>query len=163
MSLWAEGKLSSDKIDYLLSMDISCEFQAENKYISFCHGSPASYSQAIHPEIKDEEIQLITGNLKPDILVCGHTHLRFNMISEGKTIINFGAVSIPGNDYCQDARYGIIDITEKKVLFIPRQCSYNFDELLQDIKNLNFPGEQLILIFVFLPDYFFRIIKTCYS
>ncbi len=144
MSQWAEQKLSSDKIRDLLSKNISFEFHKDNSSITFCHGSPTSYSQAIYPEIDDKEIQTITSILKSNILVCGHTHLRFNMNVEGKTIINFGAVSIPGNDFSKDARYGIIDINGKKITFTPRQCIYNTDKFLNDIQNLDFPGEQLI-------------------
>jgi putative phosphoesterase len=112
---------------------------------TFCHGSPASFSQGIMPTMPQEELAEITASLNGSILCCGHTHTRFFLASQGAKLVNFGAVSMPGSDRCKSARYGIIDISSPDtVAFECRDVPFDIDEFFLDMKELDYPGLEMV-------------------
>jgi predicted phosphodiesterase len=86
--------------------------------------------------VLDEEL----ADCRDALVVCGHTHIPTLMRYGEATIVNFGAVSIPGNDQCQNARYGLIDITGKRCSFNFREAVYDSRQFIADMESRKYPG-----------------------
>ena len=113
--------------------------------IAFCHGSPTSFSQGILPDTPQDELEVIASSLGGSMLCCGHTHTRFFMEYKGTRICNFGAVSMPGTDRCQSARYGILDIRNSDtVAWECRDVLFDIDAFFLDMKQLKYPGLEMV-------------------
>lgn len=111
----------------------------------FCHGSPASFSQGILPGMPQDELEAIAEAQGAAILCCGHTHTRFFMECKGAKMVNFGAVSMPGNDHCKTARYGIFDIRNSHTVACEsRDVPFDIDAFFQDMMELNYPGLEMV-------------------
>lgn len=143
MGLWARDRINSSIEKELLSKPVSTEKEYALQLFNFCHGTPYSHSHAILQDSKSAFLESELSNIKADKIVCGHTHLRFSMTFKDKLIKNFGAVSMPGKDFSLMARYGIIHIADT-VFFEDRECEYDFSAYIDDLKNLNYPGNSLI-------------------
>lgn len=145
MTLWSQDKLTSDQKEYLISLPISKEYNFYEIPITFCHGSPFSYSQVLLPDTPSEELDKVSDALKTKILICGHSHIRFSMPYKDKTIINFGSVSIPGEDYIKQARYGIIHNFNGNISFQDKECDFDLEAYRKDLIDLKFPDTETIL------------------
>jgi len=145
LSLWAENRIDTKVKKQLVKKPITVDYSIDNINITFCHGSPFSYSQAIHYEMEKKELEELVSQLKSRIIICGHTHVRFGMNYKGILVQNFGAVSIPSNDSCKDARYGIIQIENTgSIGYINRECSYDVNMFFKDMEQLQYPGKEFI-------------------
>lgn len=145
MNAWAKERLNDSQIRTVVDRPISQGFEAGGHGLTFCHGSPASYSYGILPDKPAEELRREMLGVQGHTLVCGHTHNRFTMRFESRTFVNFGAVSIPGDDYCQLARYGIVDIEKDRVSFRPRSCEYDCRTYLNEYRIMKYPDYNTIL------------------
>lgn len=112
---------------------------------TFCHGTPASFSQGILPDMPQAELETIAASLGSSLLCCGHTHIRFFMECRGLKMINFGAVSMPGSDRCKSARYGIIDILNPEIVsYECRDIPFDLESFFLDMKKLDYPGLEMV-------------------
>lgn len=59
------------------------------------HGSPVSAEDAVYPSITPFGLKRKLAGMKPDILVCGHTHIPFTRRVGGILVINCGSVGHP--------------------------------------------------------------------
>jgi len=50
LTQWSKDKLTTDQKEYLISLPINKEYNFNGIPITFCHGSPFSYSQALLPD-----------------------------------------------------------------------------------------------------------------
>ncbi|MGL1893482.1 MAG: metallophosphatase family protein [Spirochaetaceae bacterium] len=139
MRLWAIDKFPTLKRDKLLSQPIMQEINYGNFLVNYCHGTPNSYSSAFMPDSDINFLNKELGNQSAQIILCGHSHLRFSMYWNNFIIKNFGSVSLPNNDLSRTAKYGIMHI-DKTVSFIDKDIEYNFTGYINDMKSLKFPG-----------------------
>jgi putative phosphoesterase len=59
------------------------------------HGSPLSTDDAIYPSITRRGLEAKAGGVRPDVLVCGHTHIPFVKRIGGVLIVNCGSAGHP--------------------------------------------------------------------
>ncbi|MCK5249466.1 MAG: metallophosphoesterase family protein [Spirochaetaceae bacterium] len=143
-TLWAKERLGAKRIESLLNHSISREFEAAGYILTFCHGSPDSYSFGILPDKPSGDLADAMKGVVGEALICGHTHRRFMMRFGGRTTVNFGAVSIPGNDFSLDARYGIIELKKDLIAFRPRDCQYDTMSFLKEMAEFDYPDYKTI-------------------
>jgi len=133
--------LNNINIEEIINKPIMQEFAYGNTSIMFCHGSPISFSQAILMNTDIEKMEEIISNTNASIICCGHTHIKTNIRYKNTSVINFGSISIPGNDYSKMARYGIIVIDDNdRVSFEFKEVQFDIDMLFRDMKRRLFPG-----------------------
>lgn len=144
MNAWAKNRLNDDQIKAVVDRPISQVFESGGHGLTFCHGSPESYSYGILPDKPVDELRREIAGSEGETLVCGHTHRRFVMRFEGRTIVNFGAVSIPGDDNSHLARYGIVDVVKDRVSFEQRSCKYDSRTYLNEYRTMNYPDYKTI-------------------
>lgn len=139
MRLWAIDKINSKQKQHLINLPISTDLKYGNVKINYCHGSPKSYSKAIMPNRDSNWLENEFNDSKSNFIICGHSHLRFSMLWKSFLIKNFGSVSLPNNDCSKTAKYGIINISDN-ISFIDKDITYNFNQYIEDMKKLKFPG-----------------------
>jgi diadenosine tetraphosphatase ApaH/serine/threonine PP2A family protein phosphatase len=59
------------------------------------HGSPLSLDDVIYPSITGHGLTAKIGDLRPDVLVCGHTHIPFVRRVGGILVVNCGSAGQP--------------------------------------------------------------------
>ncbi len=144
-TFWARERLGAERIESLMNHSISREFEAAGHILTFCHGSPDSYSFGFLPDKPPGELADALKGVVGEVLICGHTHYRFMMKFGDRTVVNFGAVSIPGDDFSHDSRYGIIELEKDRIAFRPRDCPYDTMSFLNEMAEFNYPDYTAIL------------------
>ena len=143
--LWARERLGATRINSLMTHSITQNIEEAGHVLTFCHGSPDSNSFAIRPNQTFSELEKVLKNVSGEMLICGHTHRRFIISVGERTIANFGAVSIPGDDFSHDARYGIIELEEDRIALRPRDCVYDTERFLKEMAAFDYPDYKTIM------------------
>ena len=86
--------LSRASLRFLAEVPKEWRSTIEGVRVHVCHGTPRSYMEGIYPDRAEGHV---LGRwldiLEADILVCGHTHLAFELcVSGGRRVINPGAL-----------------------------------------------------------------------
>ena len=93
---WTASHLKKTSRNFLGSLPEQLE-QAlpEDRSLLMVHGSPLSNDDDILPSITTRAMKMKLGELNPDILVCGHTHIPFVKKFGGTLVINCGSAGLP--------------------------------------------------------------------
>jgi len=59
------------------------------------HGSPLGDTDSIFPSITAQALIAKVGRLRPQLLVCGHSHIPFTRRIAGVRVVNCGSVGLP--------------------------------------------------------------------
>jgi len=136
---WTSQQLTDAEWDYLASLPEELVLNIRGHEVLVVHGSPVSVKDAIYPSITLQGLGSKLGNRRPNILICGHTHIPFSKKVAGMLVVNAGAAgtSIDGDPR---ASYGIINF--EKGAF-PRAAivrfEYDYDSVMNDIKSRKVP------------------------
>jgi putative phosphoesterase len=94
--LWTVAHLDDRSRRYLASLPDHLTLRLPDKYnVLVVHGSPLSLDDAIYPSITRRGLEAKLGGVRPDVLVCGHTHLPFVKRIDGVLIANCGSAGHP--------------------------------------------------------------------
>lgn len=94
--LWTVRHLSHQALAYLSALPDQIEMQlCSGHQLIVVHGSPLSPDDVIYPSITRPVLASKLGNLKPDLLVCGHTHIPFVRRIGGALVVNCGSAGQP--------------------------------------------------------------------
>ncbi len=66
--------------------------------VLFCHGSPRSDMEILTVATPEERLREALVDVKEDVVVCGHTHMQFDRVCDGKRVVNAGSVGMPYGD-----------------------------------------------------------------
>lgn len=136
---WTSQQLTDAEWDYLASLPGELVLKIQGYEVLVVHGSPVSAKDTIYPSITPQGLYLKLGNRRPNILICGHTHIPFSKKLAGMLVVNAGAA---GTSIDGDARasYGIIDF--EKGAF-PRAAivrfEYDYDSVAADVERRKVP------------------------
>ncbi|MEU5579036.1 metallophosphoesterase family protein [Streptomyces huasconensis] len=95
---WAAGQLREDHIDLLggLPRSLSLPVRGLGKVL-FCHATPRDDEEVVLVDSRLERWREVLGGLDADVrtVVCGHTHMPFVRLVDGRLVINPGSVGMP--------------------------------------------------------------------
>ena len=94
--LWTGAHLDVRSRRYLVGLPerLDLRFPSEHRLL-VVHGSPISMDDAIYPSITRRGLEVKVGGVRPDVLVCGHTHIPFVKRIGGVLIVNCGSAGHP--------------------------------------------------------------------
>jgi putative phosphoesterase len=93
---WTVEHLSRGTHNYLSNLSESMDIQlSSGQKILVVHGSPVSQDDAVYPSITNRGLAVKLGDARPDILVCGHTHIPFLKRISGILVVNCGSAGHP--------------------------------------------------------------------
>ena len=94
--LWTVDHLSSQSIKYLNMLPDHLDLHpAGGQKILVVHGSPVDADDAIYPSITRPGLEAKLGDIRPDVLLCGHTHIPFVKLLGGILVVNCSSVGHP--------------------------------------------------------------------
>lgn len=122
--LWTLEHISRPARLYLSGLPDRLDLQLPSGHKLFVvHGSPVSMNDAIYPSITKQGLKAKLGDVHPDILVCGHTHIPFVKHFGEILVVNCGSVGHPVDGDPRPA-YSLVQIKRDTT---PRGCIIRFD------------------------------------
>jgi putative phosphoesterase len=95
---WAYRHIDQDTFDFIRSLPEQRIVEIEGTTsIRVVHGSPRNPSESIFPDCDPATLELALTRTNESVLVCGHTHVPWQVKWDGKLALNPGAVGGPLN------------------------------------------------------------------
>ena len=63
--------------------------------ILFCHATPHNNTHVFTKQSDPSQIEAVFDGVMADLVVCGHTHMQFDLSVAGKRVVNSGSVGMP--------------------------------------------------------------------
>ena len=94
--LWTIKNLGKQSLIYLKGLPAEIDLKLSPGHrVLIVHGSPVSADDAIYPSITRPGLDTKLSDIRPDILVCGHTHIPFVKRFGGMLVVNCGSAGHP--------------------------------------------------------------------
>jgi len=93
--MWAARHLGRAGRKYLSGLPERLSLRLKGHRILVTHGSPVSPDDTIYPSITVKGLENKLGGRRPEILVCGHTHIPFVKKVAGVLAVNCGSAGHP--------------------------------------------------------------------
>jgi len=98
-TLWTAKQMERRQRDFMAGWPEKISFHVEGVgEVLFCHGSPRSDMEILTVATPEERLREVLMGVKEDVVVCGHTHMQFDRMCEGKRVVNAGSVGMPYGD-----------------------------------------------------------------
>jgi putative phosphoesterase len=95
---WTHRTVDQDTLAFLKALPEQCVVEATGTApIRVVHGSPGHPSASIFPDKEPAALDLALAQVREPVLVCGHTHIPWQVEQNGRLALNPGAVSGPLN------------------------------------------------------------------
>jgi putative phosphoesterase len=94
--VWVAERLEPEHRRLMSSWPATLRLQFEGLGdVLFCHATPASDSEIFTRETPDERVAKLFADSDAALVVCGHTHMQFNLEVAGMRGVNAGSVGMP--------------------------------------------------------------------
>lgn len=134
---WTIGMMSETNKQWLASLPFEARFMADDLSVLAVHGSPRRNNEGMHRHMSDGESMEAAGGADFDILLCGHTHVPFHRVIDGRHYINPGSVGKPKHGI--NPVYAVVDVVGREVTATAVEVPYNIDEAAQAIISVGMP------------------------
>ncbi|MCE0495847.1 metallophosphoesterase family protein [Vibrio salinus] len=132
---WVSTQLSASDIDYLMTWtDIKTMAVEEIGEVLFCHATPSSDLDIFTTETPKDCLHQLFKNASETLIVCGHTHIQFDINIGQKRVVNAGSVGMPTSQ--KGADWLLID--NSQIHFI--HSSYNSEDAVMNMMKTSYPG-----------------------
>jgi predicted phosphodiesterase len=93
---WAAGQITKHQRDFLNGFSDSEVLEIEGLgSVFFCHGSPRSDDEIITAKTPGPRLRGALAGVEQRLVMCGHTHVRFDRSWDDFRIVNPGSVGMP--------------------------------------------------------------------
>lgn len=92
---WAALAMGETERAWLAGLPKELRFNTGGADVWVVHGSPLSDTDYIYPSITARSLALKLGDFRPQLLVCGHSHIPFTKRLAGVRVVNCGSVGRP--------------------------------------------------------------------
>ncbi len=107
--LWTARRLDRVGLDWLTGLPATLTLRVGGVRMLVVHGSPLSDTDYIYPSLTPRALAAKLGADRPDVLVCGHSHVPFARRISGVAVVNAGSVGRPV-DGDPRGSYALVDI-----------------------------------------------------
>jgi putative phosphoesterase len=107
--LWTARRLDRAGLHWLTGLPATVTLLLGGARMLVVHGSPLSDTDSIYPSLTPRALAAKLGADRPDILVCGHSHVPFARRISGVAVVNAGSVGRPV-DGDPRGSYALVDI-----------------------------------------------------
>ena len=99
VTIWTAGQMERRHRDFMAGLPEKISFRVEGVgEVLFCHGSPRSDMEILTVATPEERLRQALAGVKENVVICGHTHVQFDRVCEGKRVVNAGSVGMPYGD-----------------------------------------------------------------
>jgi putative phosphoesterase len=95
---WAAQQLTADHVDWLARLPYPVTLSVDGfGEVVFCHATPRDDEEVVVVDSRLERWAEVLAGLPAEVMtvVCGHTHMPFTRLANGRQIINPGSVGMP--------------------------------------------------------------------
>jgi putative phosphoesterase len=135
---WTAQQLSPDQRAYLRDLPPTLTFSVEELGdILFCHATPSSDTDLFTTRTPQARLDSLFHNVQHPLVVCGHTHMQFELRTGTTRILNAGSVGMPYAD--QPAAYWLLLGPEGAEF---RKTLYDLQAAAQVVRGSGYPQAQ---------------------
>lgn len=132
---WVARQLTRSQRDFLAELPERMTLEVEGLgAILFCHATPQSDEEIFTPLSRMERLTAIFEDVEEKIIVCGHTHIQFELRVNEARILNAGSVGMPYAD--EPGAYWLLIGPEG---FEFRRTMYDVETAARDIEASGYP------------------------
>jgi predicted phosphodiesterase len=103
--------------------------------VLFCHATPRNDTDVVTKNTTEERWTGLLDGIAANVVICGHTHMQFDVHATGKRIVNAGSVGMP---FGKRGAYWLL-LGED----IERRCTrYDFDAAAKRIRATEYPQRE---------------------
>jgi putative phosphoesterase len=135
---WAYQSLSKKNRKYLRFLSQRLRLKAKGHRILLTHGSPASDTERLTPDVPDDHLRELAAMAKADIIIVGHSHEPFARQVDEVWFINTGSVGRAG-DGDSRASYAILEIESDDIQVQFFRISYDVERTVTAIRDNGLP------------------------
>jgi putative phosphoesterase len=96
---FAASRLPSDELAFLAQLPTTISLDVDDLGATlFCHGSPRSDEEILTPLTPVERLGPILAGVREEVVVHGHTHVRYDRIVGERRVVDPGSVGMPYED-----------------------------------------------------------------
>lgn len=139
--LWVAGQLGQENLRYLRELPLDLVVDG----IHFCHGAPGSDGIVITRVTPEERLRRLLAGVEERVVVCGHTHVQFDLEVDGTHVLNAGSVGAPYE--AEPAAYWLELGPEPRF----RRTDYDVETGLERIRATGYPNVDPYLEYL-VPD-----------
>jgi putative phosphoesterase len=138
---WIAGQLTHSQRDFLAALPEQLVLEVEGLgKVLFCHATPRNDEELFTPLTPEERLNGILSGVEQEIVVCGHTHLQFELLAGKLRILNAGSVGMPYAD--QPGAYWLL-LSPEEYSF--RRTPYDAEAAAQEISASGNPFAQTFI------------------
>lgn len=151
---WCADQLGEDGLAFIGGLPETVTIQVAGLGpVLFCHGSPRSDAEIITPASDEDRLRAALADVSESFVVCGHTHMQFELRVDGARIVNAGSV---GMAYAKPGAYWLL--LDDGVHF--RRTAYDRDTAARRISETSFPALDFASMYVLDPPTTAEAIET---
>ena len=134
--IWMAGQMEQKQRDFMAGLPEKVSFYVEGLgEVLFCHGSPRSDMELLTVATSEPRLREALAGVKEHVVVCGHTHMQFDRVCDGKRVVNAGSVGMP---YGEPGAYWLLlgpGVTLRKT-------NYDLDAAADLVRKTEYPLAQ---------------------
>jgi putative phosphoesterase len=136
---WTQRTVTSDRKEFLRSLQPGIRFEADGKRFRLVHGSPRRINEYLFEDRPLSSFQRLAASSEADGLIFGHTHKPYTKRVDGVLFVNAGSVGKP-KDGDPRACYVVVD-TSGDVNVEFRRIPYDIEVEATAIRESSLPDK----------------------
>lgn len=135
---WVAHHLEADQRDFLAHLPEQIMLSLEGPdEVLFCHATPHSDEEIFTPLTPPDRLRLLFQDVEQSVVVCGHTHMQFELHIGDVRILNAGSVGMPYADH--PGAYWLLLGPEGSEF---HRTSYDLEAAAQSVQTSGYPQAQ---------------------
>ena len=132
---WTAGQLGQAERDFLAQWPERLTLPVDGLgNVLFCHATPRNDMDIFTPHSPQERLKTFFNGVEAQLVVCGHTHIQFEMRAGSVRILNGGSVGMPYAD--RPGAYWLL-LDPREVEF--RRTEYDLEKAAQQVRKSGYP------------------------
>lgn len=136
-------EITEDNREFIKKLPQELRLELEDYTSLVVHGSPRRLNEYLYADSK--QIEEVAAELEEDILICGHTHLPYHRVIDGKHIINAGSVGKPKHGNANGV-YTIIEVENSRIKTEFIEVVYSVEKVTSKIKETDLADEIITVL-----------------
>lgn len=136
---WTRRTVTSDRKEFLRSLQAEIRFEVDGKRFRLVHGSPRRMNEYLFEDRPLSSFQRLAATSETDVLIFGHTHKPYLKRVDGVLFVNAGSIGKP-KDGDPRACYVVLD-TRGEVNVEFRRIAYAIDVEATAIRDSSLPDK----------------------
>ncbi|HBX24040.1 MAG TPA: metallophosphoesterase [Desulfotomaculum sp.] len=136
---WTVENTGPEEKEFLRSLPDKLLSKLGGYQVLFVHGSPRKLNEYLFEDTTAGDVLAMMQDASADVLICGHTHLPYHRVIEGRHVINVGSVGKPKHGD-PDAVYALVEFNggvQTKFIKVP----YDHEAAARAVENAGLPKE----------------------